>query len=327
MSYLRSSRKLAWPAAVAAGALMFSPGGQAFAEDAEAQQPQAQVASAQPPATATFPPGVELDEADDRGGIHSTLDGLTEAAIKGDFGDVVERLVDQDRNRIGEWMEQADRDYATLEAAQETFQVAWRQKYGKEFEVESDRAFATIAIIQGEITDPVAVAAHWPIQQPVASPADPTDAAVPAAATEPGTDQPAQPGAEPDAAPREPVEEKLDEQGQSNLEAGRDVAVATFPPSGPLPALHVSLIEEVHAWRIDAPNTIDGAQLQDKLVRHLQHLSTNAAAWPADEALAARGVAQHVLAAVYGVELSREQPQPGAPADGASDAAAPEPGR
>src|SRR5688572_30364209 len=78
-----------------------APSGQNDSSDAK--QGDDKPAADQAPA-AQFPAGVKLDDDpdEDKDELFKTLDNITEAAFtKGGFDDVVQRLVDQDRNRIG----------------------------------------------------------------------------------------------------------------------------------------------------------------------------------------------------------------------------------
>jgi hypothetical protein len=251
-------------------------------DSSDAKQGEQQPAAEETPA-AQFPAGVKLDDdpKEDQAQLTKTLDNITEAAFtKGGFDDVVQRLVDQDRNRIGK-DGFAEKTFDDLDAMVEALRTAWKDKYKDDFEVDGEQAFAKLTTIVGEIDDPKAVASAWPV--PAVSEASPQSDAVPAAAKE--TDGNADPN--------------LD----SNVEKGRDVAIATVPASHGLPALNVSLVQELQGWRIDVPNTLTGQQLHDSLLKHLTHVTDAQAQWPADKNEAAAMVAHHVLLAAYGVDV------------------------
>src|SRR5688500_12195690 len=75
------------------------------------------------------------------GRIHTTLSGLTESALsKGGFDDLVERLVDADRNRIGTWMKDDANKGALdkLDGRIAQFQKDWKAKYGGDFDIKND---------------------------------------------------------------------------------------------------------------------------------------------------------------------------------------------
>jgi hypothetical protein len=262
-----------------------------FADDAAdadnapaAQDGKQEPAAAQPPA---FPAGVKADDdpAEEREGLFDTLGDATEAVLTKDgFDDFVERLVDQDRNRIGE-DGFAERKFDDLNAKADAIRNAWKNKYGDdEIDADEEQAFATLAVIVGKIDDGRALASAWPVpavtDAPGAAPGEP----VPAAAKETAGNE------DPDL--------------NSNLEKGRGVAIATIPASHGLPALNVSFIHELPAWRVDVPNTLTGQQLHDNLLKHLTHVANAQADWPADKNEAALLIAHHVLLGAYGVDVS-----------------------
>jgi len=232
--------------------------------------------------TATFPAGIELKKdagKDDHDSILKPLATATEAALtKNGFNDVVERLVDQDRNRIGkEGATDKKQNFDDLNAKVAALNDAWKAKYGEKFDLSRGKAFTNVATIAGEIKDPQQVASAWPV--PAFSPA--AGEAVEAAAKQPGT-----------------TEVNKD----SNLEKGRDVAIATIPASHDLPALHLSLIQELGGWRIDIPNTVSGQQLHDNLLKHVGHVLDMKDQWPVDKDSATLMAAHHILMGVVGVD-------------------------
>lgn len=269
--------------AIAVGAFAFCPARVSAADDADKK------ASADARAdSATLPAGVKPREAEDSNDVYKTFEGITEAALtKAGFDDVVERLVDQDRNRIGK--DDATKDTAELDGIADSIAKAWKEKYNDDFELEPNDALKSVALLRGEIEDPKAVAAHWPVK-PVAPRAGEGDAVEAGAAqqaerNEKGNDDP---------------------NLNSNIEKGRDVAIATIPASHGLPALRVSLIREANGWRIDIPNNITGHQLRSNLAKHLTHVKDAAGEWPADKNEAAALVAHHVLMACYNIDAKGE---------------------
>jgi len=291
-------------AALAAGGLAYVTGQPAQADDdatkagrADATEVQQRNSDNQPSgseaATASFPAGVKLDDepAEARPELYKTLNAITEAALTEDgFDDFVERLVDQDRNRIGE-NGFAERKFDDLNAKVEAIRSAWKTRYDEDFEVEGEQAFAKVAALVGAIDDPKAVAAAWPVPA-VSDGSSPAADAVAAAAKETAGNE--------------------DPNLNSNVEKGRGVAIATLPASHGVPAVNVSMINEVQGWRIDVPNTLTGQQLHDSLLKHLDHVSDMQAQWPADKNEAALMVAHHVLLAAYGVDVEPNQQQEGA---------------
>ena len=283
------SRRLTWTlgAAFAVAGMSLAPLGAVAqdpapekAADSQANPPAGDKAGAQASAP-SFPAGIKAREfdADDQDdatkGIRDSLNAITEAAFtKGGFDDVVERLVDADRNRIGNF---AEKDFPDLNGKIDQLVGLWKQKYGQDkFEVDEDKAYGMLHVQRGEVEDAKAVAGNWPVPSL-------SGGAQQAASSEPGGDSKA----------------GLD----SNIENGREVAIVTFPASHGLPALSVSMIMEAGGWRIDVPNTVDGQKLHDNLVKHMDHAAQAQNEWPADVTEAQLAATHHVLAAVYGVDM------------------------
>jgi len=275
--------------ALAVGGFTFGASQLSRAEDKAAGQRDSDVttsgASADKRAEAeavTFPAGIELKKdagKNDHSGILKPLGTATEAALtKNGFNDVVERLVDQDRNRIGkEGATDKKQNFDDLNAKVDALNQAWKAKYGEKFDLSRSKAFANVATIAGEIKDPQAVANAWPVPAFSAAAGE----AVEAAAKQPGA---------------------TDANKESNLEKGRDVAIATIPASHDLPALHISLIQELGGWKIDVPNNISGQQLHDNLLKHVDHILSMQNQWPVDKDSASLMAAHHILMGVVGVD-------------------------
>jgi hypothetical protein len=232
---------------------------------------------------ASFPPGVQTKEVQNADGIRAPLAEASEAALtKGGFDDLVERLVDQDRNRIGDY---ADQEFTELDGIIDAVRKQWKDKYNDDFDVDDKKAFTKVVLMQGEIQDPNLVATHWPVP-PVQAGAG--EAVAAAERKPPPTD-----ANNPD----------------SNIEKGRDVALAVFPASHGLPQINVSLVREATGWRIDVPNNVTGPQLNAALSKHLTHIKDNAAQWPADVNEATTMVAHHVMMALYNLDMPGAQRQ------------------
>jgi len=283
---------------VAAATLSTAGLGTAFAQDAapkvpaaEQQERQAQEGKDATP-TVALPAGIKAkDNRSDNKSIRETFEDLTEAAVEENaFDDLVERLVDQDRNRIGKFAKEHEGD---LNQIGQRIKAAWHEKYKDNFEFDSDNDFKDLPIVRGEITDPKQVATHWPVP---AVTSGPNTEAIQASASEPKTSND-----HPDL--------------NSNIERGREVAIVTIPASHGLPAVNVSLVKELKGYRVDAPNTVSGEQLRDNLVKHMTQVADHPDQWPADRRDAANFFAHHVMMAVYDVEAARSD---GARGDGAA---------
>jgi hypothetical protein len=277
---------------------------------------------------------VAVQAADDAEDIRDLLASATEAALTKDgFDDVVERLVDADRNRLGKAMPKEEQ-LRTLNGRVDHIRKAWRDKYGEDFDINNEEAVFTrqfVGIAQGEIQDPQVVSRNWPVrptqQRAQGLAADrPVDAADPAAADPARPDDAAQPaGARRgrDGAPEDGAAQ------QRILEKGRDVGLVRLADSHGLPGLTVSLIQEnPDMWRIDMPDSLNAQRLHDNLLKHLTQVGEHSAHWPADKNEAFRQVSHHVLMALLDVDASTsEEPrridgQRGRASDGDRPAAA-----
>jgi hypothetical protein len=212
----------------------------------------------------------------------------TAAAVQKDgLSNLVDRLVDQDRERIGQYKQQKN---DALDDVISKFQGQWKAKYGKDFDMtraEDERAFSGVQILQGQVDNPDMLAGKWPIAQPMT-------------ATARATDERAQ-----QAANRQDVQTAKSKAfgGDVNLDKGRDVAVVKVPATMGLPDVYCSLIKEhTTGWRFDIPNNITGQQLHDNLVKHLTTLADHPEQWPADADQAYGLVGHHVVMALYDVE-------------------------
>lgn len=119
------------------------------------QQPSAFMLVVPVPVT----PAPEARLAPDADDIRDLLASATEAAVaKGSFDDLVERLVDADRNRLGE--EDLD-DREGVDLAVERVQQAWEAAFGDDdVDIEQpELAYANYPVIQGEISEQARLAA------------------------------------------------------------------------------------------------------------------------------------------------------------------------
>jgi hypothetical protein len=92
------------------------------------------------------------EAAPDAEGIRDVLASATEAALtENGLNDVTERLVDADRNRIGDAIGKEFDDYNALV---KQFRADWKAKYGQEFDIEKEEAVypdTLVSVRQGEI--------------------------------------------------------------------------------------------------------------------------------------------------------------------------------
>ena len=89
--------------------------------------------------------------APDAEGVRDVLASVTEAALTKDgLDDLTERLVDADRNRIGDAIDEESAEHTALVTQ---FRADWKAKYGQDFDIKEDKAFSDsmFTIAQGEI--------------------------------------------------------------------------------------------------------------------------------------------------------------------------------
>jgi len=233
-----------------------------------------------------LPAGIAAKDLNEQGDVRNAFEAVTEGAMSKDaFDNIVNRLVDADRDRITKYKE-TDVDWKPLTGRIDALQKSWKDKYGKDFDMDEKVVFGEagyIAIAQGEISDPKALIGNWPVK-PNAS------AAMLASGKKPAVNTGEQ-----------AVETEKAAGGDTNLDKGRNVAVARFPAGHGLPAVDASLIHEApDIWRFDLPDNMDGQKLMSNLIAHLNQVGTKG--WPNDEKEAYRIVAHRVLLAMYDVQ-------------------------
>ncbi len=232
-------------------------------------------------ATVQFPQGIrpaeDADVSGARDDIREVLTEMTEAAFtKGGFSDMVERFVDQDRNRIGRL---EDVESEQLDSVVEIFLQNWENKYGNEFDIEDDKFLgAGLAVAIGEVEDSRQAMANWPLSL----------------TGEEG----------PRAAAGAMINE--DEQSDANLEEERTVAIAAVPgKDGKM--LHLSLIKEAGGWKIDLPNNITRQQLHSRVSTMIRTLNANPDQWPETEAEAYNLVGRKLLMAIHDIDETMDE--------------------
>lgn len=241
-------------------------------------------------AAVQFPQGIRA-QADAnvekaRNDIRKTLVEFTEAAFsRGGFDDMVERLVDQDRNRIGDLDDDLGK---TLDAHVQTFLRNWETKYDSEFDIDGDQFLRGMAVTVGEVEDSQMAMRNWPV-----SPTGDVREAAPAGAA---------------------INDK-EELGQANLEEGRDVAIATLRGKDGK-TLHVSLINEAGGWKIDLPNNITAEQLHQRTSKVFQALNEDPTKLPASEAEAYEMLSHKLLSSIYDLKDGRTDRDRAQPAGG-----------
>ncbi|MGF1634250.1 MAG: hypothetical protein ACFCVE_10415 [Phycisphaerae bacterium] len=227
---------------------------------------------------------------DDKHDILEIISETTEAAVTEDgFDDVVERLNDQDRNRLGEvaggWFTPEEQE--ALNAASKSFREAWEAKYGGEFEMEDiDAIYENGLIARAEIVNPTSLLNNWPV--PVTQQAGAREAAGVGGMAE-----------------GEDLDDAIED---ANLGEGRDLAVVQLDAMGQFPELRISFLYEFPGvWKIDIPNDVDGNTAVRNLTETLTQLAANPASWPEDEQRAYALVSRAVIAALYDADVNLGQ--------------------
>ena len=336
-------RTLNLAALAVSGALLASAAGYAQDRQADPQKdadrsqqtdrPQAD-SSKMGQARAGLPEGIKWsDKQADIDPVRGLIDGIAGAAVADNgFDDVVERLVDQDRNRIGEWIDEGEnKKFTELNESAKRFREAYKVKYNKDFDFD-EQALVGLVAIEGEVQDPKLVAQTWPVAPTagmaraaedgrVAGGQDVTDtqgniekgrqvaiAILPAprgALEKSGTPQD-----RPDAAADRRSGDPAQQEGDARL------AGAGIQPDAPAlgTGIRISLIHEFPgSWKVDVPNQRAPQQVSGDLARRLGQLSDANQNWPSDETQLHQTVAYAVMCALYGVEAPGHQPMNGTP--------------
>jgi hypothetical protein len=295
---MRKQWSLALAAAMACGGIGYVATSSWAADDMNdnaAAQPNANAANdnaAMPEKTAAMakenampspklPMGVKAVETPKKDDMTETLKEATQAMVTKDaFNDLVERFVDQDRNRLGK--QKSDENMDKLNGRVAQIQKAYKDKYGKDFDIDQKgQVFARARVVEGEITDPAALMRQWPVEA-----------------------APAEPGAARTAKAEITNKAGSDEtEDNANLEKGREVGVVRLQSEAGLPAVDISMIDEAGSWKIDVPNNRSYTQIRDDLLTNLTYLGDHQDQWPADATQAQRLFTHHMAMAVYGVPM------------------------
>jgi len=216
----------------------------------------------------------------ENGRAYTMLGQVTNASLtKGGFDDLIERFVDADRNRLGPWVKDKNNKEKldVLDGRIDQFRKDWKAKYGHEFKIlKDDVVFGNqmFTVAQGEIGKDAQLAGE---KLPPAENVTPGNLNKKDAAGNTAADR--------------------------NLEHGRNVAYVTVAKSFGMPEVKVPLIHELpDMWKIDVPDSINGQQLYENVLKHLTMANELKDTWPADENDGYRVVAHHVLMAVMGVD-------------------------
>ena len=214
--------------------------------------------------------------------IYDVLAQVAQAALtKEGLDDMAERLVDADRNRLGE-NQDALKSTEEIDGRIAQIQQDWKAKYNEDFDMDEDAVFKGFAMVQeGEIGQPRTAGDR------VADPAEGVDA--PRANTDGQT-----------AADR-------------NLnDPGRNIASVTIKESHGLPMVKVPMIHEAGGWKIDLPDSVDAAKFHEAVKTALTKVGDSKDQWPADKTEAYRHVTHSILAGLFEGQADAGAAQPAA---------------
>lgn len=224
--------------------------------------------------------GAQVGRAADQAGpsgeeLRDVLAQVAEAALtENGLDDLTERLVDADRNRIGQGGQINGDDHNALVRQ---FRADWKAKYGQDFDITNEEAAfpaATFSVTQGEI---------------------PRGAA--GASVE--VDRTAGGGARVEVDPKSGVDRPDSPSADANRnDPGRNIAALNVAASHGMPAVRVPFIHEAGGWKLDVKDTIDAARLRANVVNHLKAAHGMKDQWPADVNQAYAAVTHHVLMAL-----------------------------
>ncbi len=218
--------------------------------------------------------------APDAEGIRDVLAQAAEAAVtKGGLDDLAERLVDADRNRLGDAV---GAENPELDGRIDQFQKDWQAKYGQKFDISNEEQSLPNNVFSITQSETPRDAAGAEVNVDVDRNAAGGQTAKVDVDRKSGVDSPDSAAA--DANRNDP---------------GRNMATVRIAASHGAPALSVPLIHEApDAWRIDVPDTLTADKLRQNVLAHLTHVNNQKDQWPANVNEAHALVTHHVLMAL-----------------------------
>lgn len=260
------------------------------------------------------PDGTAL--APDAEGIRDVLAQVSQASLTEDgFDDLVERFVDADRNRIGEWLKSSDKEFDDLNAKASALLEKFKAKYNvDEFDIDEDAVFTDqfATIIQSEIGDTARTAGSREgevrTETRIETRTGDRDAmdrvgdAVGDAGQAVGDAARRSGEAVRDGAANTGIDSPNSEAADANRnDPGRNIATVQIKESHGLPALNVEMIHEFPGrWKIDVPDDVSGEQLYANVSKALDKLAADESKWPQGKNEAYRYVTHNLLLAIHG---------------------------
>jgi len=218
--------------------------------------------------------------APDAEGIRDVLAQAAEASVtKGGLDDLQERLVDADRNRLGDAL---NAEFPELDGRIEQFKKDFQAKYGQEFDITNEEQSLPNNLFAVTQSETPRGAAGAEVDVDVDRKADGTQTAKVDVDQKSGVDRPDSPAA--DANRNDP---------------GRNLATVRVASSHGAPELTVPMIHEApDQWKIDVPDSLTADKLKQNVLAHLTQLGQQKDKWPANVNEAHALVTHHVLMAL-----------------------------
>jgi hypothetical protein len=259
-----------------------------------------------PSKAAPIPAGFKQTELKDAPEIKRTLGQCTQAAAqKGNANKLLDHLTKADQQRVRDSFMKART--GKLDECVAKIEQGWQEKYHQKLGGDQvGKAFSEqFVLAEGQITNPQMLS-NWPVRQP--EPGKQEDQKkdpgqmdksmqLDRESLKTGTESAI--GGATETAKRQ-ADRVMGEMGGQAGQKPSQLAVIVFPAEGDSPETYVSLVKEEDAWKINIPDNINGQQLYDNLVSHLDQIGQNKDRWPADQNEACRTVAHHVAMALYG---------------------------
>lgn len=257
-------------------------------------------------------------EAPDAEGIRDVLAQVAQASVSEDgFDDLVERFVDADRNRIGEWMKTNDKEFDDLNTKAKAFVGKFEAKYDEDFDMDENEVFTSqfATIRQSEIGDEARTAGSRDGDTRVRTRVETRDTDRDAGEAVRDT------GRAIGEAARETGNAVRDTVGDTGVDSpdtnaadanrndpGRNIATVQIKESHGLPALTVEMIHEFPGvWKVDVPDSVSPDQLYTNVGKALDEISADESKWPQDKNEAYGYVTHKLLLAIHGKDADGAQ--------------------
>jgi hypothetical protein len=231
----------------------------------------------------TLPAGITAKDLKETKGIENAFTSVDESALgKDPLNNIIDRLVDQDRDRLTSKDKNAPKGDELTNIVKQ-IDDAWHAKYHQDLKFDNKTLFADTYFhaATGEVANPDQLVGQWPVEASGVMPAT---------------------GGQMTSSDAKEAHKNFG--GDVNLEKGRNVAVVHLAPGSGMPGVTASMIlEHPSSWRFDVPNSLTREKLYSNLVANLTALYGNQANWPSDPTLATRALTNSVVASLYDINV------------------------